>query len=1352
MLTLRSSPPISLAAAWVSLALSPGFADDVKVLKSDARSVIVEYRPEYYPASKIAVGGTEYSRFSFRGAHDSLGPRSGGAPEVLYRHIPLAFPAEHGNSIRVLASEYQDLQSVRLAPAAKRNREGKTPASIVYEPDPVIYGRREFLPGRLATLSRVGRARDMLIGGINFYPVQFNPGAGTVRRYTRVVVEVTFGSPGSLPPPAYDALLKGIPANYDAARAWRGAALRPAATVQPSVLASGEWYRIPVTAEGMYRMDAAYLSALGINVNALDPRTLRIFGNGGRELPEDVGAARPTDLVENAVYVAGETDGKFDPGDFVLFYGRGARGWVYDPGSRALRHCIHDYSEVNYYWLTFGAAPGKRMASVPSLPPSAGVLVRDSFTDGVAIEDEKTNCLLTSGGEGSGRMWVGQQIAAGSSFTYSIPLPGYAATGPITYRYALVGIAPGTSSFTVSEAGLPIGYASVSVLSDYGIGGWGEFQASRSQPLAGSTSQLSVAYQAQGTSAVGYVDWLEIQYTRRLSAVHDTLRFYAPDTTAVVEYHLDGFSTVPMVFNVTSQEAVSIVTGADASSIFRAAETGGAPSAYWAAAGNGFRTPAPGVKMPGENLRGYAGGADLVIITAQQYISGANRLAAYRSDPAHGGLKVVVADVAQIYNEFSGGLTDVTAIRDYLKFALDNWVPAPRYVLMLGQASFDYKGILGPQASIVPTWESAESLDEVHSYATDDYFVEFGGTSTPSLVVGRLSARTAEEASVFVDKLSHYENNSAPGAWKTHMLFIGDDSWTPELGEDGDRSLHSDAAEELASPAHTPPEFEREKVFVAGYPTVYTAAGRRKPGAYQAILDNINAGVLTVNFAGHGNPSQLSNDDVFDVPTSIPQLTNVDRLSVFFLATCNFSEFDDPLNRSGGEILINKPDGGAVAVVSADRKVIAGYNNELTEGTYDAMFARDAYGRLIVNRPASALFAYKFSYDNQENDQKYLFLGDPTMQFQFPSGYASFDSINGLPMDSSGVPLQTVAQLRSLSKVTISGSVRDAANRIDGTYNGRILITLNDASKLQTIVNLYPGVNWTYMATGALLYRGENSVQNGRFNAAFVVPRDIQYGDSLSQGRLVAYVSRADVPAADGLAYTGRVHVGSADSAHAAPGSGPSVSLYLGNRSFRSGDLVDEHPLLLVDLADSDGINTSASGIGHGIEAWLNNAPQSIDLTEHYTNKLNSYREGTIQYQLSNLPSGVNTVRVRAWNSYDVSGTAETTFQVASSDQLSVTDIFNYPNPFGASGTEFTFRQNQSTPLSVTVKIFTVAGRLIRTVDCYAPGDSFVKIPWDGRDKAGDVIANGVYLYKLIVRTADGKYSIESIGKLSKVQ
>ena len=197
--------------------------------------------------------------------------------------------------------------------------------------------------------------------------------------------------------------------------------------------------------------------------------------------------------------------------------------------------------------------------------------------------------------------------------------------------------------------------------------------------------------------------------------------------------------------------------------------------------------------------------------------------------------------------------------------------------------------------------------------------------------------------------------------------------------------------------------------------------------------------------------------------------------------------------------------------------------------------------------------------------------------------------------------------------------------------------------------------------------------------------------------------------------------------------------------------MVDEKPELFVDLSDSSGINTSTTSIGHRIEAWVNNSSQSNDLTSYYSSTLDDYRHGSIATQLGPLPMGRNTIRVRAWDSYNNSSFAETYFEVASSGQLAIADVYNYPNPFKNS-TFFTFRHNQNGTVRAKIRVYTLAGRAIRTLEEEPPAGSFVRIAWDGRDDDGDLIANGVYLYKVIVGTDDGKYTSEALGKLTIVR
>jgi hypothetical protein len=303
---------------------------------------------------------------------------------------------------------------------------------------------------------------------------------------------------------------------------------------------------------------------------------------------------------------------------------------------------------------------------------------------------------------------------------------------------------------------------------------------------------------------------------------------------------------------------------------------------------------------------------------------------------------------------------------------------------------------------------------------------------------------------------------------------------------------------------------------------------------------------------------------------------------------------------------------------------------------------------------------------------------------------------------------------------------------------------VNDVSRS---INIPSFGSFTYLAAGGTIYRGQNSIQQGKFTSTFVVPKDILYApDTSARGRVVGYFVD-DQTGFDGAAYTGNVRVGGTEDVPPDT-AGPTMLVYLDNRGFRAGDVVGQEPVLLVDLVDSNGINTSASGIGHRIEAWVNSTAQSKDLTDHYTGQLDDFQRGTVQYVLRDLLQGRNTIRVRAWDTHNNASVVETYFTVASTERLQISEVLNYPNPF-SSGTAFTFKQNLQTSLNVTVKIYTLAGRLIQSLDALSPAESFVKIPWDGRDRDGDILANGVYLYKLIARTTDGRFGSEVLGKLS---
>jgi hypothetical protein len=1314
----------------------------VRVIRSDERSLVFEFSPRYSLPEYIREGSKDYVLYDFaRSSADASVERSG-QPDLRYRNVAVGFPTDAGNAVQVIEADYEDIPNTMIVPVPHlRVLDGSLDVRD-YAADPVAYSAGGF-SGKVVTIEEVARVRSMYVGSVRIYPVLFDPSARVVRKYSRILVEVVFGAAqGARMTGEDEKLFEHLLLNHETAKNWQFARSGGSRRVGSSVLSKGFWYRIPVTSEGVYIIDAIYLQNAGLNPSTIDPRTIKIYGNGGKEVSEVLTDVRPEDLVENAIYVQGESDGVFDSDDFLVFYGKSTRGWDYNVATELHDHYFHHYSDVNYYWLTYGGTTGKRMVQQPSLSDPATV-VPSHFTGLVFVNEDTINLL------GSGKEWYGPTLNANASVTYPLTLTGVLPGLERTYRYSVIyrseNVVP---QLVVKEGSTTLSQENLLPCGSEFVKACEKVTTVVSQaPLSGSTSQVSITLNTASPSGSAWLNWIEIQYPRSFTASNNSLSFRSPDTSGIVEYNLTGFTSTPFVLDVTVPEDARVVTGVTGAYTFRAASTAGVISEYRAVGAGGYKVPESMTFVPNQDLRGITEGYDFIILTTKEFRSAADRLAAYREEPEHGDLRTIVVDVDRIYNEFSGGLPDVTGIRDFLKYAYDNWVRVPTFVLFFGQGSYDYKSRFGFRSSYVPTWQSAISLHDINSYSSDDFFVRFSTTtSRPYLVGGRLNARTAAEADQLVTKLINYEENSARDLWKLRILIVGDDSWTPER-EDG--SIHTAQAESLVE-NNVPDEMEKRKIYIAEWPTEITAQGRRKPTAFQAIIDEINRGVLVVNFTGHGNPTVWAHEAIFNVQISIPQLVNASKLPVFFLATCNFSNFDDPNAASGSELLLNKPDGGGIGVTSATRKVFAVENFNLNVDIYERMFLYDQFGRAYLDRPATALYLSKVEDTNSTNDQKFFYMGDPTMRLQYPAGYASFDTINGQPVDTvGGVPRaeDNPIPIKALQTATMTGTLRTAANTPDTVSGGTVSLVVNDATRLVTIPGFPPGSTtpFTYRSTGATIFRGSNSVTDGKFHSTFIVPKDISYADSTTRGRVVAYYYDDEQ---DGVGYTGNVFVGGTDTTARTDEVGPTISLFMNSRSFRSGDPVTDDPLLIADLVDSSGINTSTSGIGHRIEAWVNGSAQSVDVTDFYNSELDDYQKGTVQYQLRDLPYGRNTLRLRAWDAFNNASTTETAFIVISGDQLSISDVMNYPNPFSRE-TSFTFRQNQLVPLNVSIKIYTVAGRLIQTIDTTAPGEPFVRIPWDGRDRDGDILANGVYLYKLIVSTIDRRFSSEALGKLS---
>ncbi|MFZ1518321.1 MAG: type IX secretion system sortase PorU, partial [Ignavibacteriaceae bacterium] len=1188
----------------------------------------------------------------------------------------------------------------------------------------------------LVTFGEFGLIRDVGTQTININPIKFEATTNKIKIYSKIIFKINFGSNGVLSQNPADDFLDGVLLNYEVAKYWNNQNIAKTLNklaVTNSVLATGKWVKFETPDEGIYRISKSDLTLYGIDANSVDPRTIKIYNNGGKTLPENINDTRPADLVENSILVVGQDDGKFDDGDYILFYGRGVSFWDFDANGSTIKRYFHPYSAKNYLWITSGGSNGKRMSDKPGLNSTASFnqTTTSAFAD---WEVDKINLGKT------GRQNFGDNFTSSvNSRTYTNTLNGRVNGTPINYNFRFaVGSSSGLT-LTVSENGNQLisqnlnGYGSTSYVAGYAYPISTLFNGN----LVDNRSVLNFSVNPSSVTSTGYLDYFTIQYEKELKAFSDNILFFSNSVSGTVEYFLNGFTSSNIkVFDITNFTDVKFVTNYSMLSggecRFQFYENTTQRSKYYAVGSDIFKTPINPVEVQNSNLRGEEQGAKFIIITHSAFREAADQLKNYRENEAPVTISTKVADIDQIYNEFSGGVLDPTALRDYLKYAFDNWLIKPQYVLLFGKGTYDYKNIEGYNDNFIPTWQTTESLSLLNSFTTDDFFINVSGESKVDLFLGRITCTNITQANDIVNKIKKYELDQEKGDWRNLVTLIADDGYTSK-GAEIPLWEHTRPCEIISNTL--PKSFNTRKIYSAAYPDEITGQGRRKPQVNKEIIDAINAGTLFVNYVGHGSPELWAHEVIFEKSVTLPQLKN-DKYFFLCAATCDFGYFDIPNYQSAAEALLFLPNSGSIAVYSATRLVFSSSNHDLNYSLINSIFKSvpDTLNLLLPIGKASYLTKQIY---NRPNDQKYNILGDPTIRLLAPQYSAKIDSINGQDLSSN-------VQIKALSSTDIYGEVIKPDNTFWSDFNGEGLLTFYDSERTVRLDAVDLDVN----IPGGVIFKGRVSITNGKFSEKFVVPKDISYENK--NGKVIFYFLNSSV---DGLGYTDKIIVGGTDSSNSNDGKGPEIEIYFDNVAYNNGYLVNENPKLIVNLVDDTGLNTTGTGVGHKLEGILNREiTNPIDFSNYFTGDLNAGgKSGAINYNFSSLENGDYELLVKAWDVFNNFSEENTYFTVVDGNDLVIRDIYNYPNPFSEK-TQFTFQQNLSKPIDVKIKIYSIAGRLIKEIEQSNINDRFVVIDWDGRDEDGDQLANGTYLYKLIIKSIDGEFNKSVLGKLAVIK
>ncbi len=1085
-----------------------------------------------------------------------------------------------------------------------------------------------------------------------------------------------------------------------------------------SVLSKGNWLKVKVAESGMYKITYNELSQMGFDVS-VNPKNIAVYGNGGGMLPEQNDLFRHDDLVENPIKLVGEDDNQFNAGDYLLFYAQGPVKWVHDKITNTFRHQNNIYDDYAYYFITALDRPAKRIAEEEAPAANADVTV-NSFIDYAVHEVDEKNIAST------GRLWVGEVFDFNADQSFQFSFPHIITTEPAYFRGSFAAFSPTSTSFKILDNGILITTIPITATpgNGYSFGRMGT--GSKSFLAKDDNLNIEVQYQRTSNSSTGYLDYLEFNVHRSLIMSGSQMMFrniFTDGTTA--EYKLQGSNDLT-IWDVTDPVDAKIVKTSYAGNTYAFKTMVEPVKEFVAFNGSEFKAVEFDQEVANQNLHAIRN-IDYLIVTHPDFIDQANRIGRYHAETD--GMTYAVVTTGQIYNEFSSGAQDISAIRDFAKRLYDESDPGKKlkYLLLFGDASFDYKDRKSDNTNFVPCWESWESLNIINSVATDDYFGCLddgegnGGSDKVDIGIGRFPVDNPDQAQMAVDKVIHYSTKTAEtfGPWRNTITFLADD-------EDYNGHMHD--AETLADYLETTyPVINIDKIYVDAYDQISTPSGQRAPQVNQAINNRMDKGTLIFNYSGHGGEIGFGHERFLEL-ADINSWTNWDKLTTFITATCEFSRYDDPARVSAGEQVFLNPNGGGVALFSTTRATYASANLALNM----AIFKNNLFTKTEGEYPTFGHVIMNSKVVGGDNDRKFILIGDPAQKLAYPDFEARTLKIN-----QHVVVDNEYDTIRALQHVSVSGDIVDANENTVTGFNGIIYPTIYDKkSSIMTKGTDGGSQPENFYLWRSIIFSGSASIEDGHFSFDFVVPKDIGY--NYGKGR-ISYYFNSD--SEDGVGYYENIIIGGFDEGAEGDTEGPDITLYMNDTLFAPGGVTNENPVLLAYVEDESGINTTGNGIGHDIVATIDGETENkYILNDFYNSDVNRYNKGVISYPFHNLTEGWHTLNLKVWDIYNNSSEASIDFRVVSASQVDVESLYNYPNPF-YDQTTFVFAHNQADhPVKVSLFIYAADGRLVKTIrQDYSPeGYVSSRLVWNGDSDGGEKLAKGLYICNLKVVNNDG--------------
>lgn len=1123
-------------------------------------------------------------------------------------------------------------------------------------------------------------------------------------------------------------------------------------TINP--LSSGDFYKIKIDKSGVFKITTQFLQSNGINPNSINPRNFRIYGNGGVMLSEYNLDTKYDALQENAIEVVGENDGVWNDGDYALFYAQGPNGYNlfdYSNGNGFKRtdtrtdrsnNLKNIYEDFSYYFINFDKGPGKRVQSVDVNLPSTLITRYDDYQ---VVNEDDVNLLKL------GRIWLDDAyftspksisfttkspIQAGDLVKYRTQVVAYKAQGT-TIKFDINSQNNSTQTVT-SGAGLiytPLRYAGTI------------------NNLQGSTITFNYTPNiSSNPNGVFYHDYTEVQYKENLNFNGTQMNFrdfsLASGNNTNYGFSLSNTSNLEQIWDVADiTNATKRVNKSGNTSVFNfgyLTDNTSFNNEFVAFRADAAFSPTFVGKIANQNLQALAN-VDYLIITQPEMFQQAQRLASYHQTKNNYNVQII--DINKIYNEYSSGSQDVTAIRNFIS-KLNSPLGSLKYVFVLGDTTYDYKKRTPNNYNIVPSYQSEESGNFVSSFVTDDYFVMTEPQTSsyipgiiPNVPIGRIPAANTTEAQNMLNKtLGYYNaipNQPSPfGVWRMKLDFLADDD------NDGGTPFHNimnNAIVQSFEGATDKPEYNVRKLYNDAFTAVSTAGGQRFPQVNQVISNDISNSLYMFYF-GHGGPNGWAQERILtsdEVQNFNNFNTIYNRTPLVSTITCEFTLWDEPNLFSVGEQTIKLKNGGASTMITSSRAIDVGFGINFTTEFTKTVFK--LFNDDFLPLGDSYLQAKK-NFGGNSNHFKVNFLGDPAMKMSRPKRLLKIDNI--------ATPVPNL--IRALDFVTITGHINNDNGTLNSTFNGKVVINIFDKRISKTTLNndggLVPVLQYT--EEGSPIVKASGVAVNGQFKVEFYVPNDINY--VVGTGRILAYADNTVFDVFENLPY----QIGDINPNGIIDKAPPVVKLYMNNTNFANGGITNQNPLLLACITDDTGINSTGSGIGHDITVFLDGQIINTVVLNDFYNPgdgngclnptLKEYQKGFVTYPFRNLTPGEHVLTFKIWDINNNSTTETLTFIVKdeTDQQLQVKRLLNWPNPF-TDKTYIQFEHNCNDVLDVNVQIYTITGKLVRTMSQSVSGEPFFEgfrtprqaIMWDGKDDYGDTVGKGTYIFKIFARS-----------------